>query len=115
MAWWTVLALLVMATLLAWRFEARFSRLQNDQLYRLGEDITSNQEKWKSATIGHQGAFFWWKDLDVGHRSTRQSATLKEIGLLSMVLQLGITLAVVTRRCCSSRAQPDARAEGGGT
>ncbi|HVK57932.1 MAG TPA: hypothetical protein VM735_04060, partial [Candidatus Kapabacteria bacterium] len=93
-----VLALLVVATLLAWRFEWRFSNLQHEQLHRLGEDIASNQEKWKGATVSDQAAFFWWKDLDAGHGITMETATLKQLGLLGMVLQLGITLAIITRR-----------------
>jgi hypothetical protein len=101
-----------MATLIAWRFELRFSKLQHEQLHRLGEDIVSNEEKWKSAAISDRNAFFWWKDLDVGHGITMETATLKQMGLLGLVLQLGITLAVATRRCYSLRAKPDGAANG---
>ena len=97
-AWYTLLGLFVITTLLAWRFELRFSKIQHEQLHQLGQDITSNQEKWRSATVGDQEAFFWWKNLDVGHGITMEAVTFKQVGLLGIILQFGITLGVLTRR-----------------
>ena len=103
--WWASLGTLILGTIVAWHFESRFSQLQSELLFKIGDDITSNQKKWSNATLDQREPFFWWKDLDLGHRLIMEIADLKQFVLVGIALQLAFTLASTRRKLQSLKAQ----------
>lgn len=103
--WWIPLVVLITTVCFAWSFEHKISTLQAAALYELGEDIVANPKKWDEATLRERKAFFWWKDLDVGHGLTMQIVNLKQLAFLGITLQLALTVASMKRTSNCSKAQ----------
>ena len=82
----------------AWFVESEFTTNQSKLILRLGEDISSNQNKWENAKLSEAGAFSWWIDLDLGHRLTKETSLVTQLSLLCVAVQLATTLFVQKRK-----------------